>query len=410
MSNNTKKNQINISVGIILALVVGFYVFQAAKAMPTILHDYGFNSSYFGSDVARVWNNLTDRYSDHHRTSVHPLFSLFVSLPCLFAHKFLGLEKLTAVSLLLAINASALTSVMYYLLFFVTKRLLDTVLFLALFLLSMSFLMWSRVPETFPFGATSMLVPFIIITIPRIREKENIQIISSIVTMGITITNWMSGILGCFFVLRYKKTFIVIVKAFVLVLALWSIQKYIYPSAGHVFNLTGEKKYVLSRKSEFTARQIFLDSMSPSTIEPEYSDVMERPTVVVTKKLPDTDGLQLMGFWFLWILLLIVGAFHCMKSRKESPLNILLLAFVAGQVILHNLYGIGETFMYSIHWMPSLVLVAAFSSKSRYRPVILIVVLIMVFFIGPRNKMLVAKSLSISKSFENELSSEERKK
>jgi hypothetical protein len=52
---------------------------------------------WFGADSPRVFENLTERLSDHYRTKVHPLFSLMVAMPTIGLIKVVGLTPVHAV-------------------------------------------------------------------------------------------------------------------------------------------------------------------------------------------------------------------------------------------------------------------------------------------------------------------------
>jgi hypothetical protein len=69
-----------------------------------------------------------------------------------------------------------------------------------------------------------------------------------------------------------------------------------------------------------------------------------------------------------WTLLLGIGTWAVATSRTHRQLRIALILSVVYQFALHLIYG-GETFLYSMHFMPLLVMLAAWSTLSKFRVV-----------------------------------------
>ncbi|MBN1559557.1 hypothetical protein JW998_04865 [candidate division KSB1 bacterium] len=387
-----------ISTGIILVLAVAIFTFLFARSVPMIILDYKFNSTYFGSDAARVWKNFNDRGGYHDRAKVHPLFPMAICLPVLIGIK-IGFDRLALVSAALALNSAALVALLYYLLFIVTKRTLDSLLFILLFLASGSFVFWSKIAETFPFGATTILLSFCVLSIPMLRGKELPFLLASIVSVSLTVTNWMSGLLSCFFSLKIRQTVVIIVKTIVIVAALWSVQKFIFPDAGHFLDFSEEKKYIKPTNTLFAMRQFFGDSLYPAQIV-EGFNVMNRPTVALERNLSDGAMTLAIVIWSAWLGIILYGLRYCWKYRRASPLNYVLLFFLIGQMVLHSLYGSHEVFMYSLHWMPSLILIAAFATRGNYRRCVLAMIIALIVIIAPLNFRRNQASLFIFESYQ----------
>jgi hypothetical protein len=88
------------------------------------------------------------------------------------------------------------------------------------------------------------------------------------------------------------------------------------------------------------------------------------------------SGIASSGPWgvvatILWAALLAMTAVGVLTSRRHLPVRIVLGATLAGQVALHLIYG-EETFLYSLHVAPLLILASAFAAAStRWRRVML---------------------------------------
>jgi hypothetical protein len=65
-----------------------------------------------------------------------------------------------------------------------------------------------------------------------------------------------------------------------------------------------------------------------------------------------------------------MGMWAWIQLKQHGRFRIMLGVTLLGQLVLHMVYG-NETFLYSLHVMPLLILVAAASTLTRARPVAL---------------------------------------
>jgi len=72
-----------------------------------------------------------------------------------------------------------------------------------------------------------------------------------------------------------------------------------------------------------------------------------------------------------WGILLASGIWSAWSNPKNKKVKIVVTIVLIGQLILHSIYG-DETFLYSIHWAPLLILVAAFGLTSSFRRFVLL--------------------------------------
>ena len=101
----------------------------------------------------------------------------------------------------------------------------------------------------------------------------------------------------------------------------------------------------------------------------------DRGTVRVDGKIRPTLSAQAVhGDWrwsaiaALWLVLLGTGLFATIREHRQF--GVYLLALGSFQLALHTFYG-SETFLYSVHFAPILVLIAA-QSVRLYRPAALV--------------------------------------
>jgi hypothetical protein len=67
-----------------------------------------------------------------------------------------------------------------------------------------------------------------------------------------------------------------------------------------------------------------------------------------------------------WAVMLGFGLWAMWKQPENTKFKLVILAIVAGQYLLHMVYG-DETFLFSMNWMPLLIIVASFGLTLPYR-------------------------------------------
>ncbi len=105
----------------------------------------------------RVFANMTDRWSDHNRIKVHPLFSLLTFPLVYFLNTILGIKAIAAVRIVIAAVASVWLGTLFLLLRLIGCQRFDATLFSLLGATSATAVFWFVVPETYPFGSLSIL-------------------------------------------------------------------------------------------------------------------------------------------------------------------------------------------------------------------------------------------------------------
>jgi hypothetical protein len=126
-----------------------------------------------------------------------------------------------------------------------------------------------------------------------------------------------------------------------------------------------------ARRSVEVARSFLFHSM----VMPEIRrvDHWVRPWMPVLATQPSRPGSA--GPWgvagvVLWTLLLGLGGWSMFALRRQRPLRVVLGLSLLAQLGLHLVYG-SETFLYSLHFAPLLVVVAALGCLTRARPLAL---------------------------------------
>jgi hypothetical protein len=348
-----------------LAVLAGVFSFHLGSKLEP-LTQLDFANFWFGADSPRVFANLTDRLSNHYRTSVHPLFSLLVASPILLATHGLQVPEFRAVLAALSVNAALVTGILYIVLRLFLP-LLDAVLYSVLFLSSAAFIFWFGTPETFAWGGMSLLVALLIGAAAPFGRGWCTMVLASALTLSFTVTNWMGGLAAALVSQPLRRAVQASVYAFALVAVLTPVQYMVFPSAGKFLYAREEQHYLkrdLLEKGATNAANFWVGSLLASrpTLYPPYKDAQHG-------SLGSTNGdLAAVGriAGIAWLALLGMGLWASVRDARFRSLKIALALMLAGQAALHLVY-VDEPFLYAAHYLPLLIVLAALSSTTSLR-------------------------------------------
>ncbi len=346
------------------------------------------NNIWFQGDVNRVFENMTDRYSDHYRTKVHPIFSLATN-PAVKVLRVAGFSKIESVKIFTSFIAGLWLVAIFLVLRLIRLNREDAVLFTLLAAVSSSAVFWSTVPETYLLGSLSMLCVMCVVSINYyVKLHSNWYIGASAFSLSMTITNWMAGIYATLVDKPLKKFFRITFDALLVVILLWLVQFYLYPSAEFFLWSREEEEYLLAEAAGGYVEKIisfFIHSMIMPTFQfLENPYALEFPIVSVQFAKIGSTGLLGWSATFMWIILLLYGIWSALRYFEFKNFSIVLSLIVFSQLILHLLYG-DETFLYSSHWLPLLVMFAAIGAISPYRKLVLGIVSVLIILVGANN-------------------------
>ncbi len=384
----------------VLSLVVGALTFFAVHHMPPCLYEDGYNSSFFGADISRVTHNLTDRWSNHYRVKVHPLSALGLTIPVYAMSWVLSIPRLLAMHLFIAINASLLSGLLFLILRKTTSHILDAVLFFLLAGSSAAFWTWLPVPESFAFGSSTLLTAILLAAIPSVRGRSLSHYMVGVATMAVTITNWMAGILYSLVFLGWKRALSVSLHVLAIVTLLWGVEKYVFPSAQFFIGDREEQFYMNQQGLLRTTSQFLLSVYASADPISIYSEDMHRPVVLQGRFATMTAPRRiLLGITYVtWGTLLILGFMALREADVDHGFRVMLACLVGGQYVLHLCYS-NETFIYSLHWLPLLIVVCSLTSRSRFRRTGLILCSLSVVLGLCINAPFVKKTMALVKEF-----------
>lgn len=336
-------------------------------------HDFANLNLWFEADVWRVFQNLTDRNSDHYRTAVHPLASLFLSTPTLVLMK-LGLSAQTAAHLVMAAGAGALAASFFILLLRLHGRLLDAAVFTALLVTSSAFVLFTAVPENYAWGGASIVLALVAATYSGPFSGPAL-VAANVLTLSFTVTNWMAGIGAAIFRRPWRTAVLYAALGLAIVAALSALQVYLFPTAGRFLSIKEEESYLVfewaQRIREVTGA-FFVNAMTLEWFG-QAVDHVGNP-YVTAQHGPHLAGPTGYGAAVLWLGLLALGVWAIARRRIDDAIaqrvGWLILLLIVGQYGLHLVYG-SETALYSLHFLPLLIAAASFAARGRRRPWVL---------------------------------------
>lgn len=359
----------DLSCALGLALAAAVLSWWALEHFDDSLYRQNGFDIWFEADQPRVVQNLTDRGSDHHRTSVHPLFSILF-YPLCKAFRTLGVAPLAAAKILVALSAAATVTLFYLSLRNLGLAVASAAAFTAALMASASFIHWFAIVDTYPFAAMSIALMLWVLTRPGPVDKVT-WILASASTLSVTITNWSFGLAAAFFCLPLRVFLQVNAAALALVAVLAVVQKLIFPTAGLFFNpgaLEEERRYTQVTSPASSGEgwtplanlrsMLLFSAVAPTASREEVVEFDARKLVVNNQhaRLRD-EGLLGLVATALWAIMLGLGLRGAIASPRRD-VTLALAAFAAGQVVLHLVYG-QITFLYAAHMFPAFLAFAA---------------------------------------------------
>lgn len=402
-----RRSDISIAVTLgAFALAAAYFLF--GQIDPQIYYGQGEAGEdvWFDADSFTAYSNLTDRQSNHYRTDLHPLHSILTYPIVTFIH-LAGFSHYEAVRLFVSITAVAWLIVFYIILRSTGLRPIDGFVFSGVLASSASAIFMAPLAELFLLSSITLLLPFLVLAQNR-GSSVPIQIAVSAATLSLTVTNWMSGILATVLCHRLKSAVVISLCALGVVIALWLLQKLWFPSAllflpdptGRLY----EPSFSSYRSRMWLPPLTLADVANRATVF--ISHVMVMPGVQLTMHREHADwdwpSISIMDSplgsggpfaWIatiLWLALLTIGLWAlvtCLKQKNRPQLCIALGLTLIGQFVLHVKFGV-ETFLYSLHWAPLIVMMTALAALTPMRNFAVGLASLLVLFGGLNNFLL----------------------
>ncbi len=386
-------------VALVLAAAGAIGAWSLANKVPvTTLHK---PDIYFSSDTSRVQSNMVSRGSSpisHGRTKVHPIFSIIFHpayhAVALTMRADIGKDPFSPEArrvgrVMSGIAAGLATALFFVLLRLARIRMLDAVVFTVLAGCSAFSLFWFTVPETYPWGAVTILTALVVAAAGIHRTvPAGWFVLANVLSLAVTTTNWTVGILATWFSVKWRKAVVLIGIGFFITLTLAVAQKLVFPSSWLFIKPKGEQSFMMESRSGGPLRcwnSLFFHTVAMPAVTEEPHSKMKGFTVLRTQNSA-AGSASLWGKVALpiWGLLLAGGVFALITVRGLGPLRLTLGIALLGQLSLHTIYG-SETFLYAAHVGPMMVAMAALGTLTRFRPFVLAGAILLIICLALNN-------------------------
>lgn len=344
------------------------------------LNQYGDNV-WFQGDITRIYDNMTNRHAyGHYRANVHPLYSL-ITYPPTFLLKTIFSNDALAIQIVTTSIALLWIAGLYVALRLLGCLQLDAMIFSILGASSSAAMFWLHVPETYALSSISLMLALGVCLLPQQRKLTDWSFIGmNIITISVTITNWMAGIAASFSQLPFKRAVKVACVAILTVIALWGIQKLIFPTSEFFVGNSEEGKYIFAPTLErllTVTRTFFSHSMVAPELKVNGLNQHAWPLLSFQSSYLGSTGLVGLVASLLWFAILGIGSWAFFTHKLPAAFKLTLGLTLLGQFGLHSLYG-EETFLYTLNFIPLLILLGAIATLTPLRKVVLIVSMLLI--------------------------------
>ncbi len=383
----------------LLAILLGMVVALACLVITDLKPSFLLQSMdfWFEADTLREVSNMTRIYDDHYRTSVHPLFSLLTFIPVYGVRHGLSISPLQAVLLVTGVIGGLWSGTLYVLLRLLGCRKPDALVFTLLGVCSASALFWLPVPNSYSWGSLTIMLALVLLLLAEQRAfGAAVYVVASALTLSVTVTNWMAGLLVTLVRWPWRQTAQLSVNALCLVVLLWGVQKIIFPSAEFFIGSRGETSFInhpqagtaINVASSFVFHSLiapavrFIKDDAYTQINDDSFRLSERLTFQFSG--PGSTGPLGVAAVGIWSALLLNGLWRLTTMNGHLRFRVVLGLLLVFELALHMLYG-EETFAYSLNFIPLLIAVAALGATSPGRPLVLALAALLALCAGINN-------------------------
>lgn len=354
-----------------LALVVAIASWQRSARLHPVIYQYeagGLSTTdvWFDGDLPKIACMMTHADAGQHRvTSEHPLLPSATFGPAALLRLAHAAPPVVFRAWSAAV-AGLWTMVFFALLYRITGRLADAIVFTMLGAATSAATFWMSVPEAFVLGSITLLLPFFLAAAPRPAGPARHTLLAML-AMSVTVTNAISAASASFATLPWRHAWQVLANAVLLLTVTWAMQAAWFPHS--TYFLGSGRVLELIRDDEKPAPAAVLRTALVSSI------VM--PAVAITHE-PDRQGLTVQHAWphydewwgagaaVAWVALFLAGVAELMRQESLRALRLVTGITVAGQLAIHFIIG-RETFLYTMHIAPVLIVAAACAGLGRRR-------------------------------------------
>ena len=356
---------------LLFACCFALYLAGSARLAATPVVDR--DNVFFRSDTRRVWNDLTGpRFSDHRRTSTHPIFVLLhhpLGRGLTHAFAALGAERQPARQLAAALLTGAAGALAVVFGFFWLQALgvsfARAALFAALVGGSAAHWLFASIPETWIFSALSLAALALVATgreVPEWRFQ-----LAAIYAIGVLTTNIVP--VGVFALLRHARDGLgaplrVLLRAagsgaaaLLAVIALAFVQQAVYPTTTLFFlrdTVGKEKRWIqwdhLLEHPGKTAKVLVRSLAVDAVVAPEaHTQIHDDLPMASVEEAGAEHYRSRIPVLLLWVVVLAIAARGALRPGYWTPPVLAAFAILAWNFAFHSFFG-NDRFLYACDW------------------------------------------------------------
>lgn len=357
------------------SLAFGFFTLYLVFASVINNPRFDVDDIFFDADGLNYRIRLTtDNWHDFYWRSVHPFMILLFKPPVDLIAFFLKGDKLWGAYVFIALGGAACVYLAWLFIKSATGNSVYASLIAALLGFTASHLIFGSLLESYIFLAASLLLFYVLL----LNDKPLPSLIAaSLVTIGITYTNFAQNVIALFAARPNIKQMVrFVVSVMVCLVLLTLLNNVLFPDSNPLFfipsTLQAEQANFFPLNSLRVLGLIrgfaFHNIIAPTPIfyDQDIPFIQFRFFKPEIEEISRYDlPIQNITVWF-WFGLLLIGVFLFLLTIKKNPYWRISLALVGGILLnvgLHLRYG-KELFLYSQNWTYALVLFLAISWRT----------------------------------------------
>jgi hypothetical protein len=317
------------------------------------------------------------------------------------ALRFLGLSPLEAVRVTIAVICGAWTILMFSLLLAWGCRLVDAAVFTILAQISASSMFWFSVPESYPIGSATIVAALLLTLWPRNVSPVVRYSAAAAVSLSMTTTNAVVGLVAAARRLTTRDLWIAGTSAWFIICMIWVLQKRIFPGVEFFLPPRDVDAFFFSLTPSRIA-EVLQVMLSHSVVMPEIGSMVGSERIppssavrilTIQQSLLGTGGILGAMATFAWLGLVGLGVW----ASWTIGFGLSTLCLFAGSVLLafYLMWG-AETFLFTLHMLPLLVVLTASGTFTRLRPICLALAIVVIGIGGANNWIQFRKAVAIT--------------
>lgn len=322
---------------------------------------------WFDSNAPLVYLAMTSTDTSMQMTNRHPLFPYVGVLP-VKAMWLLGVPEPVGVCLVLAFGVGLMSGLFALILVMTIESMALIWLSQLFFLASSSFVFWSGICERFPLGSATILS--VTAGVAYYSKKKTVPVamavILNVISLSITLTNWMFGLLLSLSFFKIKTAIKISVYALLVTLALWFMEQLFIEQRNSLVHVDSwNQRYIFGDYAGGIYQKI-VALLGHTVVIPNihlygFADGVSAEShqmLGVAQSAPGSGSLLGILLVIAWGLILISAVLVWLIKTEKTKFDYFLSFSILGQISLHMIYGV-ELFLYGLHVVPLLLLLVA---------------------------------------------------